>query len=71
MEKVTIHKRAINPKDAMELSRSYNLLYPTNKLKTLLAAIFPDLDLSNLSKYQIHTCINDIIVKNYSGESKI
>lgn len=61
----------ISQKNAMELSRSYHVLYPVRKLKEVLLSINSDIDLSNYTKFQIHSLYNEIIHNKYFGESKV
>ena len=71
MNKVSINTNEISQKNAMELARSYNILYPLNKLKNILSSIDSDIDFSDYSKFQIHSLFNYLIQNTYSGEAKV
>jgi hypothetical protein len=61
---------SVNQRLAGELARSYNVLYPYQKLKLILQTALPEADLNNCTKYDIHKAYNDIVISNYKAETK-
>lgn len=60
--------QSLQPKQAMAMAKSYNVLAHSRKLKGLLETVFPEKDFSDCPKFSLHQLINDAILSNYNGE---
>lgn len=58
----------IDPKLVKEIVKSYNPLDYTPKLRKLLWDVYPQIDLENFCKLDLHKKINDLILDGYEGE---
>lgn len=58
----------IDPKLVKEIVKSYNPLDYIPKLRGLLSDIYPQRDLDNFCKLDLHKKINDLILDGYEGE---
>lgn len=62
------HDSLIDPKLVKEIVKSYNPLDYTPKLRELLSVIYPQKNLDNFCKLDLHKEINDLIIDGYEGE---
>lgn len=60
---------SINSTLAKDLARSYNILYSTKTLKSILKYAYPDSIVESFTKYEIHFIFNEIITRNYNAEA--
>lgn len=60
---ITTKEKAINT-----LAKSYNTLDYYVKLAELLKSVYPSEDFDHRPKYELHSMLNDTLIKNYNGE---
>ncbi len=58
----------ITPKTAKDIAKTYNILSPYIKLKSSLQTIFPEKNINEYSKLDIHLLFNKIILEKYKSE---
>ena len=60
--------QTLNEKSINTIAKSYNTLDYIPRLQELLKIAYPKQDLTKRSKYELHQCINDMIIAHYKGE---
>lgn len=53
------------------LAKSYSVLDYSQNYKRVLSTIFPEIQLDDLSKRDLHALINEILINNHRGEAMI
>jgi hypothetical protein len=66
-----IAEHQISRAQVIYLAKNYNTLEYSQALRSLLKAVFKDIDFSQYSKIMLHRYFNDSLLANYAGEAAL